>query len=93
MFIGATSLGCAGAGVTPAAQSLALSTLQGRKMAEKEEIARLQGGTERVPVEQDAAPEPGKLFGAISVVQAVGQAILGVRLYPRLEDRASNLFD
>jgi len=81
MFIGASSLACASAGVTPAAQSLALSTMQGRKMAEKEEAARLQGGTERASVEQDAAPEPGKLFGAISVLQTVGQAILGPILF------------
>lgn len=73
MFVGATSLACAGAGVTPAVQSMALCTLQGRKMAEKEEMARLQGG----PV-QDAAPESGKLFGAISVLQGAGQTILGV---------------
>ena len=91
MFVGATSLASAGAGVTPAAQSLALCTLQGRKMAEKEEIARWSG-TEGVPVEHDAAPEPGKLFAAISVLQAVGQTIVGVCLYPRLEDPVSNPF-
>lgn len=79
MFVGATSLASAGAGVMPAAQSMALCTLQGRKLAEKDEIARLQGGTERVPTEQDTAPELGKLFGAIAVLQAVGQSILGVR--------------
>lgn len=75
MFVGATSLACAGAGVMPAAQSLALCTLQGRKLAEKEEMARLQGGT---PAEQDAALESGKLLGAIAVLQAVSQTILGV---------------
>lgn len=79
MFVGATSLASAGAGVIPAAQSLALCTVQGRKLAEKEEIARLQGGTECVPAEQDPAPESGKLFGAIAVLQAVSQT-LGVRL-------------
>lgn len=82
MFVGATSLGCAGAGIMPAAQSLALCTLQGRKLAEKEEIARLQGGTECVPAEQDAAPESGKLFGAIAVLQAISQTIVGVWLSP-----------
>jgi len=84
MFVGATSLACASAGVMPAAQSLALSTLQGRKMAEKEEITRLQGGTERLPAEQEAAPEPGRLFGAISVLQAVGQSVVGVFIYHSL---------
>ncbi|KAF8558160.1 MFS general substrate transporter [Imleria badia] len=81
MFIGATSLACAGAGVMPAAQSMALCTLQGRSMTEKEEIARLQRGIERVPAGEDAAPESGKLFGAFSVVQAVGQTILGPILF------------
>lgn len=84
MFVGATSLACASAGVMPAAQSMALCTLQGRKVAEKEEITRLQGGTERAPAEQDAAPEPGKLFGAISVLQAVGQSVVGVFLHHSL---------
>lgn len=79
MFVGATSLASAGAGVIPAAQSMALCTLQGHKLAEKDEIVRLQGGTERLPEEQDSAPESGKLFGAIAVLQAVGQSIFGVR--------------
>lgn len=86
MFVGATSLACAGAGVMPAAQSMALCTLQGRSMTEKEEIARLQGNTERDPVGQDSAPESGKLFGAFSVLQAIGQTIVGVRFYIRSED-------
>ncbi|KAG6373368.1 major facilitator superfamily domain-containing protein [Boletus reticuloceps] len=78
MFVGATSLACAGAGVMPAAQSLALCTLQGRKMTEKEATA---GDADMVPGEQDAAPELGKLFGAMSVLQAVGQTILGPILF------------
>ncbi|KAF8134935.1 major facilitator superfamily domain-containing protein [Boletus edulis] len=78
MFVGATSLASAGAGVLPAAQSLALCTLQGRKMTEKEATA---GGADMVPGEQDAAPKLGKLFGAMSVLQAVGQTILGPVLF------------
>lgn len=89
MFVGATSLSCAGAGVIPAAQSLALRTLQGRKMAE-EEIARLQGDAERLSTGQDA--ESGKLFGAMSVIQAVGSTIVGVCPYARIEDPFSNPF-
>ncbi|KAH0833211.1 major facilitator superfamily domain-containing protein [Lanmaoa asiatica] len=77
MFVGATSLACTGAGVMPAVQSLALCTLQGHKLTEKEELARLQSGTECAPAEQDAALESSKLFGAIAVLQAVSQTILG----------------
>lgn len=77
MFVGATSLASAGAGVTPAIQSMALCILQGRELVDKDEIAR--SGTERIPAEQDTAPESGKLFGAIAVVQAIGQTIFGVR--------------
>lgn len=91
MFVGATSLASAGAGVMPAAQSLALSTLQGRKLAEKEEMARLQSGIECVPQEQDAALESGKLFGAIAVLQAVSQTILGVCLFSTLAWEGADL--
>lgn len=81
IFVGATSLAGAGAGVMPAIQSMALCTLQGRQLAaHKDEIARSHGGTERVLAEQDTAFELGKLFGAIAVVQSIGQAILGVCL-------------
>jgi len=72
MFVGATCLACGGAGVTPAAQSIALCTLQGRTLAEKEEAARLQSGAAREP---DAEPESGKLFGALAVLQATGATI------------------
>jgi len=76
MFVGATSLGSASAGVMPAAQSFALSTLQGRKLAENERTARLHGNTDTT-TEQDVAPDSGKLFGAIAVLQAISQTILG----------------
>jgi hypothetical protein len=81
MFVVATSLACAGAGAVPAVQSLALCTLQGRTLAEKEQAAQLQGGTEGLTGEQDTGPESGKLFGAFAVLQATGQTILGVRLH------------
>ncbi|KAG9315207.1 major facilitator superfamily domain-containing protein [Chiua virens] len=80
MFVGATSLGCFGAGIVPAAQSLALSTLQGRKLAEKEQMLRLQVA-ERGPMDEDSSPASGKLFGAIAVLQAIGQTILGPILF------------
>jgi hypothetical protein len=75
MFVGATSLACAGGGVMPGMQSLALCTLQGRAIATKE-IAVRAGEVQ----EHEAGPElePGKLFGALAVIQAVGQTILGV---------------
>ncbi|KIJ66875.1 hypothetical protein HYDPIDRAFT_26293 [Hydnomerulius pinastri MD-312] len=81
MFVGATSLACAGAGVMPALQSLALCTLQGRTLAEKEEAARLRSASDIAPVEQDAEPEPGKLFGALAVLQATGQTIIGPMVF------------
>ncbi|KIK97775.1 hypothetical protein PAXRUDRAFT_824597 [Paxillus rubicundulus Ve08.2h10] len=81
MFVVATSLACAGAGAGPAVQSLALCTLQGRMLAEKEEAARMRGGTEGLAVEQDAGPESGKLFGAFAVLQAAGQTILGPMVF------------
>lgn len=80
MFVGATSLASASAGVMPAAQSLALCTLQGRKLAEKERTARLQGNADIIPTEQDVPLDSGKLFGAIAVLSAISQTILGVCL-------------
>jgi hypothetical protein len=75
MFVGATSISCAGGGVMPGMQSLALCTLQGRALATKE-IAVRAGETQEN--EADAVLEPGKLFGALAVTQAIGQTILGV---------------
>ncbi|KAF9243507.1 major facilitator superfamily domain-containing protein [Melanogaster broomeanus] len=81
MFVGATCLTCGGAGALPATQSIALSTLQGRTLAEKEEAARLHGGTAGTAGEHDAEPESGKLFGALAVLQAAGQTIIGPILF------------
>lgn len=75
MFIGATSLSCVGAGVVPGMQSLALCTLQGRALATKEAAIRAGEAQEH---DTDAELEPGKLFGALAVLQAIGQTILGV---------------
>lgn len=57
LFVGATAMSSFGAGLVPAANSLALCIMQSRG----EDVT-------------------GKLFGAFSVLQAVGQMILGVRL-------------
>jgi hypothetical protein len=75
MFIGATSLSCVGAGVLPGMQSLALCTLQGRALATKEAAIRAGEAQEH---DNAAELEPGKLFGALAVLQAIGQTILGV---------------
>jgi hypothetical protein len=75
MFIGATSLSCVGAGVVPGMQSLALCTLQGRALATKEAAVRAGEAQEH---DNDVELEPGKLFGALAVLQAIGQTILGV---------------
>lgn len=79
-FVGATSLACAGAGILPAAQSFALSSLQGRGLAEKE-AARIRAGSDGAFSDCDAVSEPGKLLGALAVLQAVGSTILGPVLF------------
>ncbi|KAH7915656.1 major facilitator superfamily-domain-containing protein, partial [Hygrophoropsis aurantiaca] len=91
MFVGATSLACVGAGVMPAVQSLALCTLQGRGIAMKEaarsthEQYPLIDGEIREAArdmeESEPELEPGKLFGALAVLQAVGQTILGPMVF------------
>ncbi|KAI5998873.1 major facilitator superfamily domain-containing protein [Pisolithus albus] len=75
-FVGATSLACAGAGVLPAVQSFALSTLYGRALVEKE-----AGPHSRRLGDFDAISEPGKLLGALAVLQAAGSTILGPVLF------------
>lgn len=75
LFVGATSISCVGGGVMPGMQSLALCTLQGRAITTQELTVRVGEAQEH---EADAALEPGKLFGALAVTQAVGQTIIGV---------------
>ncbi|KAI0636128.1 MFS general substrate transporter [Trametes polyzona] len=58
LFVGATALSSFGAGLVPAANSLALCIMQSR-----------------------GEDDTGKLFGAFSVLQAVGQMILGPILF------------
>lgn len=79
-FVGATSLACAGAGVLPAVQSFALSTLYGRALVEKE-AARIHAGSGSTSSDFDAISEPGKLLGALAVLQAAGSTILGPILF------------
>lgn len=79
-FVGATSLACAGAGVSPAVQSFALSTLYGRALVEKE-ATRIHAGSGSTSSDFDVISEPGKLLGALAVLQAAGSTILGPILF------------
>lgn len=67
-FVGFTVLSSLGAGVVPSMQSLALCTMQ-TEAAEDERLGL------KKPGEQAAI---GSLFGALAVLQATGQMILGV---------------
>ena len=69
MFVAATSLSSFGSGVIPAVQSLALCTLQSRS------LANASAGVTTADV------DIGRLFGALAVLQAVGQMILGPMLF------------
>lgn len=69
MFVAASSLSSFGSGVVPAVQSLALCILRSRSLAN----VRAGGKEEDVGI--------GRLFGALSVLQAVGQMILGPMLF------------
>ncbi|KAF7973489.1 hypothetical protein HWV62_14982 [Athelia sp. TMB] len=69
LFVAATSLSSLSAGVMPAIQSLALCILQSRALAVTE-----AGG---VPQEIG----PGKLFGALAVLQVAGSMIIGPILF------------
>ncbi|KAL4062750.1 major facilitator superfamily domain-containing protein [Scleroderma yunnanense] len=82
LFVVATSLASAGAGVVPAIQSFALSTLQGRALAEKE-VARIHARVDGTHTygDHDAETEPGKLLSAAAVLQATGSTILGPMIF------------
>jgi hypothetical protein len=69
MFVAASSLSSFGSGVMPAVQSLALCVMQSRSLAN----ASAGGTKEDVGI--------GRLFGALAVLQAVGQMILGPMLF------------
>lgn len=73
LFVLATSLGSLGSGAVPAIQSLALCILQ---------VRALDAGAAGTPGKETGV---GQLFGALAVLQTVGQMIIGVsiRLYLR----------
>jgi hypothetical protein len=72
-FVGFTLLSSLGSGVVPSMQSLALCILQGDEL-ERE-------GTDGAQA-QSLTTSTGALFGALSVLQAVGQMIIGVSFLP-----------
>lgn len=67
LFVISSSLSGFGSGVVPAVQSLALCILQARELANGE-----------VNGEGEPDANTGKLFGALAVMQAAGQMIVGV---------------
>jgi hypothetical protein len=70
-FVGFTALSSLGSGVQPGASSLALCIAQMRAQAS----GQSQSG--------DGDGGPGRVFGALASLQAVGQMILGVRIVIR----------
>ncbi|KAF9496754.1 hypothetical protein BDN71DRAFT_1445680 [Pleurotus eryngii] len=79
LFVMASSLTSFGCGFMPAVQSLALCILQARALYSEENAdAATNGSPASTP---GAAPAAGKLFGALAVLQAVGQMILGPLIF------------
>ncbi|KAJ7047886.1 major facilitator superfamily domain-containing protein [Mycena alexandri] len=77
LFVVASWIASWGAGLIPAIHSLALCIVQARAMLEAS--ATSQGDGAAAPVIVDAGT--GKLFGALAVLQATGQMILGPLLF------------
>jgi len=74
LFVVASWIASWGAGLIPAIHSLALCLIQARALLE------VGGGEDAVaPASLDAST--GKLFGALAVLQAIGQMILGPLLF------------
>lgn len=73
LFVAATALSSLGSGAGPAMQSLALCIVQVRALG-----AAAAGGTEAPASDQGGV---GQLFGALSVLQTLGQMILGPMLF------------
>ncbi|PPQ75439.1 hypothetical protein CVT24_013023, partial [Panaeolus cyanescens] len=76
LFVMASGMNSLGSGAVPAIQSLALCILQVRKMDER--IAAGKGETDE---QENDSGSVGPLFGALAVVQAVGQMILGPMVF------------
>ena len=95
-FIVTTLLSCFGGGMAPATQSVAIALVD-RGVARKVTVPWVDTpvvNEERPLLEVEGSPEPeqeehnverigpGKLFGAMSVLQALGQTVLGVCILP-----------
>ncbi|KAF5367389.1 hypothetical protein D9758_003750 [Tetrapyrgos nigripes] len=84
-FVLASSLSGFGAGFLPAAQSLALCIVQARQLLESTASERDASAVASDAREESIKPKGdsgiGKLFGALSVLQAVGQMIMGPLLF------------
>jgi hypothetical protein len=77
LFVFASGFSSIGSGFIPACQSLALCIVQARQLL-LESSAQVDGNTGAgAGMEHSKAPGIGKLFGALSMLQAVGQMILG----------------
>jgi hypothetical protein len=72
LFVFSSMLSSFGSGLVPATHSLALCILQARALS-LPDVDGVDG-----LIKPDADVEVGKLFGALAVLQAVGQMILGV---------------
>ncbi|KAF7424424.1 hypothetical protein PC9H_009731 [Pleurotus ostreatus] len=79
LFVMASSLTSFGCGFMPAVQSLALCILQARALSSEENADPTTNGSPTST--PGAAPAAGKLFGALAVLQAVGQMILGPLIF------------
>ncbi|KAJ6612128.1 major facilitator superfamily domain-containing protein [Mycena sp. CBHHK59/15] len=75
LFVVASWIACWGAGLVPAVQSLALCIVQARALLEADAAPPTEGAVAVV----DAGA--GRLFGALAVLQATGQMILGPLLF------------
>jgi len=80
LFVAASSLTGFGSGTVPAIHSLALCMLQVRKLDNSATAYNVDGGEDANSMESNNEGS-GALFGAFSVLQAVGQMILGPMIF------------
>ena len=81
-FVGFTMLSSLGSGVVPSMQSLALCILQGEELERLEREGGDANGVQTTPVRSSMATSTGALFGALAILQAIGQMIIGVSTTP-----------
>ncbi|KIK55823.1 hypothetical protein GYMLUDRAFT_47565 [Collybiopsis luxurians FD-317 M1] len=85
LFVLASGLSSVGSGFLPACQSLALCIVQARQLPDRIEGENGDHVDDEDTTEQDGKNQTntstGKLFGALSTLQAVGQMILGPMIF------------